>query len=47
MEAFEQDRLGLVLAFWGLGLVLGRPQVSQTDDTEDGQTFGMSASTLF
>lgn len=40
MEAFEEDRLGLVLAFWGLGLVLGRPQVSQTDYTEDGETFG-------
>ena len=31
MDKFKGDRLGLVLAFWGLGLVLGRPLVSQTD----------------
>ena len=41
MEQFEGDRLGLILAFWGLGLALGRPLISQTDYTEDGQTFGM------
>ena len=32
--------MGLVLAFWGLGIVLGRPLVSQTDYAEDGSTFG-------
>ena len=42
VEQYRNDRLGLVLAFYGLGLVLGRPQVSQTDYTEDGQTFGVS-----
>ena len=40
VEHFKGDRLGLVLAFWGLGLVLGKPLVSQTDYTEDGKTFG-------
>lgn len=40
VEQYKGDRLGLVLAFWGLGLVLGRPLVSQTDYTEDGATFG-------
>ena len=42
MEHFQGDRLGLVLAFWGLGIVLGRPLVSQTDYTEDNNTFGNS-----
>ena len=40
MDQLKGDRLGLVLAFWGLGLVLGRPLVSQTDYREDGSTFG-------
>lgn len=40
VEQFKGDRLGQVLAFWGLGIVLGRPLVSQTDYTEDGKTFG-------
>ena len=40
VEHYKNDRLGLILAFYGLGLVFGRPQVSQTDYTEDGQTFG-------
>ena len=42
VEKFKGDRLGLVLAFWGLGIVLGRPLVSQTDYTKDLQTFGES-----
>ena len=29
-----------MLAFWAIALVLGRVQVSQTDYTEDGTTFG-------
>ena len=33
-----------MLAFWGLGLALGRPLVSQTDYTGDGHTFGMPCS---
>ena len=40
MEKFKGDRLGLVLAFWGLGLVLGKPLVSQTDYTDKLETFG-------
>ena len=40
VEHFKGDRLGPVLAFWGLGIVLGRPLVSQTDYTEDKKTFG-------
>ncbi|KAK9809629.1 hypothetical protein WJX73_008948 [Symbiochloris irregularis] len=40
VDRFKTDRLGLIIAFYGLGLVFGRPQVSQTDYTEDGQTFG-------
>ena len=37
---FEGDRLGLVIAFWGLALQLGTPQVSQTDYNEKKETFG-------
>ena len=40
MSLYKGDRLGLVLAFWALALVLGRVQVSQTDYTEEGITFG-------
>ena len=40
MAHYKGDRLGLVLAFWGLGLVLGTPQVSQTDHDGSGQIFG-------
>ena len=43
VDKFKGDRTGLVLAFWGLGLVLGRPLVSQTDYKEDGATFGESS----
>jgi hypothetical protein len=34
------NRPGLVVAFWGLALVLGRVQVSQTDKKSDGTIFG-------
>lgn len=37
---YTEDRLGLVLAFWGVGLHLGRPLVSQTDYQADGTIFG-------
>ena len=40
MEQYKEDRLGLVLAFWGVGIHLGRPLVSQTDYKEDGTLFG-------
>lgn len=40
VEQYRNDRLGLIIAFYGLGLVLGRPQISQTDNTEDSKTFG-------
>lgn len=40
MEQYREDRLGLVLAFWGVGIHLGRPLVSQTDYKEDGSLFG-------
>ncbi len=40
MQKYEGDRIGLVLAFWAVALALGRVQVSQTDYTEDGTTFG-------
>jgi hypothetical protein len=31
IEAYKEDRPGLVLAYWGVALMLGRPLVSQTD----------------
>lgn len=40
VDIYKGDRIGLVLAFWAIALVLGRVQVSQTDYTEDGTTFG-------
>lgn len=40
MEQYKEDRLGLVLAFWGVGVHLGRPLISQTDYKEDGTLFG-------
>ncbi len=40
VQQYHEDRLGLVLAFWGLGLHLGRPLISQTDYLEDGTIFG-------
>ena len=40
VDIYRGDRIGLVLAFWAVALALGRVQVSQTDYTEDGTTFG-------
>ena len=40
VHEYKDDRLGLVLAFWGVGLYLGRPLVSQTDYQVDGTIFG-------
>ncbi len=40
MEQYRDDRVGLVLAYWGIALTLGRPQVSQTDYHADGTVFG-------
>ena len=40
VQQFIEDRLGLVLAFWGVGLHLGRPLISQTDYKDDGSIFG-------
>ncbi|KAL3155553.1 hypothetical protein ABBQ38_011107 [Trebouxia sp. C0009 RCD-2024] len=40
IQQYAEDRLGLVLAFWGMGLHLGRPLVSQTDYQVDGTIFG-------
>ncbi len=40
MEQYKGDRFGLVVAFWGLALLLGTPQVSQTDYNEKLETFG-------
>ena len=37
LDDFKEDRAGLVLAYWGVALTLGRPLVSQTDyDYKDG-----------
>ena len=40
MEHFRGNRFGLVVAFYGLGLTLGEPQISQTDYDKDHKTFG-------
>ena len=40
VEHFRGNRFGLIVAFWGLGLALGTPQVSQTDYDRDHKTFG-------
>lgn len=40
VEQYSEDRVGLVLAYWGLALHLGRPLVSQTDSKPDGSVFG-------
>ena len=37
---YKGDRFGLVVAFWGLALTLGVPQVSQTDYNHKHKTFG-------
>ena len=40
MEHYVGDRFGLVVAWWGLALILGTPQISQTDYNEKLETFG-------
>ncbi|KAK9813026.1 hypothetical protein WJX72_007708 [[Myrmecia] bisecta] len=40
VEQYREDRVGLVIAYWGLALALGRVQVSQTDYHADGTVFG-------
>ena len=40
VEHYAGDRFGLVVAYWGLALILGTPQVSQTDYNENKETFG-------
>ena len=40
VEHFRGNRFGLVVAFWGLALTLGQPQVSQTDYDRDHKIFG-------
>lgn len=40
VEHYKDNRPGLVVAFWGLALVLGRVLISQTDKKSDGTVFG-------
>lgn len=40
VERYASNRPGLVVAYWGLALVLGRVQISQTDKKSDGTVFG-------
>ena len=40
VEHYKDNRPGLVVAFWGLALILGRVQISQTDLKSDGTVFG-------
>lgn len=40
VEHYATNRPGLVVAFWGLALVLGRVLISQTDKKSDGTVFG-------
>ena len=40
VEHYKDNRPGLVVAFWGLALILGRVQISQTDRQSDGTVFG-------
>lgn len=39
-EHYKNNRVGLVVAFYGLGLVTGRIQISQTDRRADGSIYG-------
>ena len=36
VDDYKSDRVGLVLAYWGVALNLGRPLVSQTDHDYEG-----------
>ena len=40
VQQYGDDRVGLVIAFWAVGLHLGRPLISQTDYKADGSVFG-------
>lgn len=40
VQHYATNRPGLVVAFWGLALVLGRVLISQTDKKSDGTVFG-------
>lgn len=40
VDHYKGDRFGLVVAYWGLALTLGEPQVSQTDYNQKHETFG-------
>ncbi len=40
VDHYKGDRFGLIVAYWGLALTLGRPLVSQTDYNEKLETFG-------
>lgn len=40
MDDYKSDRVGLVLAYWGVALHLGRPLVSQTDHDYEGSVSG-------
>jgi hypothetical protein len=40
VEHYKDNRPALVVAFWGLALILGRVQISQTDKKSDGTVFG-------
>ena len=40
MDDYKSDRVGLVLAYWGVALHLGRPLVSQTDHDYEGSISG-------
>jgi hypothetical protein len=40
VKHYATNRPGLVVSFWGLALVLGRVQISQTDQRGDGSVFG-------
>ena len=40
VQQYQDDRLGLVLAFWGVGLHLGRPLISQIDYKAHGKIVG-------
>lgn len=40
VHQYEHNRPGLIIAYWGLAVLLGKVQVSQTDLASDGSVFG-------
>lgn len=40
MQHYHGDHFGLIVAYWGLALILVEPQISQTDYNEKHETFG-------